>query len=164
MKAKLRKLEKRDANYMLEWMQDDDLIKYLKKDFKNMSIDDCERFIQNAKDMKAEIHRAIVDENNIYMGTVSLKHIKNGCAEFAIVVRKEAMGTGFSQYAIKQIIQEGFEKEDIKKIYWCVDPKNERARRFYKKCGYHEQAKIYDDAILKCVNEYYGLLWMQRSS
>ena len=42
MKAKLRKLEKRDANYMLEWMQDDDLIKYLKKDFKNMSIDDCE--------------------------------------------------------------------------------------------------------------------------
>lgn len=79
----MRKLEKRDANYMLEWMQDDDLIKYLKKDFKNMSIDDCERFIQNAKDMKAEIHRAIVDENNIYMGTVSLKHIKNGCAEIA---------------------------------------------------------------------------------
>ena len=42
------------------------------------------------------------------MGTVSLKHIKNNTAEFAIAIRKIAMGYGFASYAMNEIIQYGF--------------------------------------------------------
>lgn len=37
------------------------------------------------------------------MGTVSLKKIQNGVAEFGIVVRKQAMGKGYSKYGMDEI-------------------------------------------------------------
>lgn len=41
-------------------------------------------------DTRKNLHLAIVDENDEYMGTVSLKNIEEDKAEFAITVRKNA--------------------------------------------------------------------------
>ena len=72
------------------------------------------------------------------MGTVSLKHInqEKKTAEFAITVRKIAMGNGFSGFGIKEILRIGLEELGLTKIYWCVARINERAVRFYDKNGY----------------------------
>ena len=70
------------------------------------------------------------------MGTVSLKNIENDAAEFAITVRKNAMGKGFSKYAMSEIIRIGLEELNLKSIYWCVSPENKRAVKFYDKNGY----------------------------
>ena len=82
------------------------------------------------------LHLAVVDDNNTYMGTVSLKNIENDAAEFAITVRKNAMGKGFSKYAMSEIIRIGLEELNLKSIYWCVSPENKRAVKFYDKNGY----------------------------
>ena len=96
-------LEKRDAPYMLEWMHDANVVEHLKNDFSSLTIADCERFILNSTNDDEDIHFAIVDEADEYLGTISLKHIYDKNAEFAIVIRKIAMGKGVSQEAMKKI-------------------------------------------------------------
>ena len=133
---KLRKLEIKDAPLMLEWMHDDSVVHDLRTDFLAKTLENCESFILTAQDTKLDLHLAIVDDNDEYMGTVSLKHIVDDSAEFGITVRKCAMGKGYSDFGMTEIIRLGKQERGIKKIYWCVDPINLRAVRFYDKHGY----------------------------
>ena len=123
---------------MLEWMHDTDITQDLKSDFSAKTLEDCVRFIKQSANDKDNLHLAIAGDMDEYMGTVSLKHINkfSGTAEFAITVRKNAMGKGYSQYGMKEIIRIGFEEVKLKKIIWCVSTNNKRAVRFYEKMGY----------------------------
>lgn len=143
---KLRKLEVKDAPLMLEWMHDKLVVKNLKANFEKKTIEDCRKFILAAEDSTHDLHLAIVDDNDIYMGTVSLKHIKDNLAEFAITVRRKAMGQGFSEYGMSEIIRIGLEEMGLNQIYWCVCPDNYRALHFYNKNGYH-QFELIDEHI-----------------
>lgn len=134
---KLRKLKVKDAPLMLEWMHDLSVVEYLQTDFKNKTIEDCKKFIELSKNTSDEVHLAVVNDNDDYMGTVSLKNITSINSEFAITIRKSAMGKGYSEYAMKEIFNIGFNKIGLKEIYWCVDKINSRARRFYDKNAYN---------------------------
>ena len=158
---KLRKLESKDAELMLEWMHDEDVVKDLKNDFLHMTIENCKSFIESSQNEEKNIHYAIVDENDEYLGTVSLKNVNrtNSCAEFAITIRKKAMGTGSSSFAIKEIIRLAFEKYSLNKVYWYVDKKNCRAIKFYDKNGY-DRVKFSDiENILNDEEDNENYLW-----
>lgn len=123
---------------MLEWMHDPDVTKWMNADFASKTMEDCLRFIENSE-TETEIHRAIADrETGEYMGTVSLKHIdrEKSMAEFAITIRKIAMGKGYSRDAMAEIIQYGMTEMRLDTIYWYVNSANRRALRFYDKNGY----------------------------
>lgn len=132
----LRKLELKDAPLMLEWMHDKGVVEDLRTNFLTKTIDDCENFIKGSWNDKDNWNVAIVDEEDIYMGTVSLKNIKETSAEFGITIRSCAMGKGYSIWAMKEVLRIGFEERKIQKIYWCVSPDNKRAVRFYDKNGF----------------------------
>lgn len=144
---KIRKLEIKDAPLMLEWMHSDDVIENLQADFKSKTIDDCKNFIRFAQETSEDLHLAIVDEDDEYMGTVSLKHITDQNAEFAITIRNKAMGKGFSKYGMREIIKYGLEKYNLDQVYWCVSPVNKRAVRFYDKNEY-KRISLEDDCFL----------------
>ena len=93
---KLRKLDLRDAPLMLEWMHDPCVVQHMKASFRSKSIEDCESFIVQARNSSDSLHLAVTDDLDTYMGTVSLKHVRDGSAEFGITVRSFAMGKGFS--------------------------------------------------------------------
>lgn len=133
---RLRKLEKTDAPLMLEWMHNPSVVKNMQADFAHKTLSDCENFIAHSEADGQNIHLAIVDDADIYMGTVSLKNIENGEAEFAITVRECAMGKGYSKYGMAEILRMGLEDLNLKRIYWCVAPENERAVKFYDKNGF----------------------------
>ena len=135
---RLRNLELKDAPFMLEWMHDESVVENLQANFAAKTLSDCENFIRSCADSTENLHMAIVDDNDEYMGTVSLKHIdrNRGDAEFAITIRSCAMGKGISAYGMRQIIRVGLEEMGLKKVYWCVSPDNKRAVRFYDKNGY----------------------------
>lgn len=132
---RLRKLEQKDAEYMLEWMHDADVVKWLQADFASKTIEDCEAFIKNSRNNEESLNLAIVDDEDEYMGTVSLKHIDRSekTAEFAITIRKKAMGAGISKYGMEEILRIGLEELGLDAIYWCVSIENQRAIRFYNK-------------------------------
>ena len=154
----LRKLADKDALFMLEWMHDVEVIKYMRTDFLDKSLEDCKKFIAAAQDSSHSLHLAIVDKNDDYLGTVSLKNIINGCAEFGIVVRRCAMGKGYSRQAMERIISEGFTKHGLRLIYWCVNPENARAIRFYEKNGY-ERCDVVSSACGYSIEEMEHFAW-----
>ena len=141
---KIRKLMEKDAELMLEWMHDESVVEYMGANFASKTIDDCKNFIMSNQATDKDLNLAIVDDDDTYMGTVSLKHINKSesVAEFAITVRKSAMGKGYSAYGMKEIIRIGLEELDIKKIYWCVAGINTRAVKFYDKNGYTRTTDI----------------------
>lgn len=143
---RLRKLEQKDAKYMLEWMHDKSVVHHLNANFAAKGIDDCRKFIEASRNCNADLNMAIVDDDDIYMGTVSLKHIdiQEKTAEFAITIRKSAMGKGYSGYGMKEILRIGFEQLGLDSIVWCVSIENKRAIRFYDKNGYHRIENIPD--------------------
>lgn len=128
----LRKLKSSDAPFMLEWMHDINVVNNLRGEFINKTIEDTKEFIDTSCYDNNNLHMAICSDDDEYMGTVSLKNIDKNSAEFAIAIRSRAMGKGYSIYAMNEIIKIG-RRKGIEKIYWCVDPSNVRAVRFYDK-------------------------------
>lgn len=156
----LRKLELKDAPLMLEWMHDDTITHNLSTDFASKGLNDCEGFIVASADTSINLHMAIASDIDEYMGTVSLKHIATEArnAEFAITVRKSAMGRGYSWYGMTEIIRIAFEELGLNCVYWCVSEKNERAFHFYNKHGFHEMLDISEEILDRyCGVE--GLKW-----
>lgn len=155
---KLRKLNIKDAPFMLEWMHDIEVVKDLQTNFMQKTLEDCQHFIETSQADTSDLHLAVVDDMDTYMGTVSLKHIEDGSAEFAITVRRIAMGRGFSKYAMLEIIRRGLEELNLEQIYWCVAPENRRAVRFYDKNGYmrigYEKLKIQGEYTLQQLQHY----------
>ncbi len=141
---RLRDLELKDAPLMLEWMHDESVVEKLRGNFREKTIGDCENFINASRNKEKDIHLAIVNDENEYMGTVSLKSIDraNNSAEFAITVRKAAMGRGYSWYGMEEIIRLAFEEYGLESVYWCVSRENDRAVRFYDKHNFHEALDI----------------------
>lgn len=150
---RLRELELKDAPLMLEWMHDTNVVEKLKGRFLEKTITDCNNFIISSTDKTNNIHLAIVSDEDEYMGTVSLKNIKDGCAEFGIAVRKSAMGRGYSWWGMEEIIRLAFEKYGLESVYWCVSRENERAVRFYDKHNFHEALDIPKEIL----NNYEGM-------
>ena len=133
---KLRTLKLEDANRMLEWMHNDDIVSNLGKNFKSYTLHDCKDFISHSQTDNSNLHLAITDDTDNYMGTVSLKHIVDNTAEFAIVLHPNAIGLGYARFAIRKILLIGFNKLNLKEIYWNVLKSNIRAIKCYNKNVY----------------------------
>lgn len=134
---------------MLSWMHDKNIVENLKGDFASKTIDDCEEFIRSSWLDEINIHYAIASDEDEYMGTVSLKHIKNYSAEFAITIRSEAMTKGYSWFGMETILEKAFSEHDLESVYWCVSRKNKRAIRFYEKHNFKEALDIPEEIRLR---------------
>ena len=142
---RLRQLEMKDAPFMLQWMHDSGVVENLRGNFATKNLDDCERFIRESIS-DTNVHLAIVSDEDEYMGTVSLKNIEDKTAEFAITVRSEAMGRGYSWFGMKEILEKAFQEYGLNRVYWCVSRSNQRAIRFYDKHNFREGVDIPETA------------------
>lgn len=141
----LRKLELKDAERMYEWMHDENVVRGLQENvFQKKTIEDCIYFIEASKIDEKNFHRAIVDANGIYQGTVSLKNINLEFkdAEFAIVLRSDAQGKGYAKQAMKAIMDIAFYELGLDEVYWNVLIDNERAVSLYEKMGYEKMVDV----------------------
>lgn len=155
----LRRLKLEDAPLMLEWMKDPDIYSTMQYNPDNISLESVEAFIRHSQEDEQSLHLAIVSENDEYQGTVSLKNIdrKNKNAEFAIAVRKSAMGRGISKQAFGKILRIAFEELNLNKVYLYVRTDNVRAIKFYEKCKLREEGCFLQHM---CVREkYYDVKW-----
>lgn len=135
---KLRPLEIKDAYGMLSWMHDDSINCYFATDFKNFFYEKVLGFIEKSQEDKSCLHFACVNEQDKYLGTVSLKNIDETAknAEYAISFCKLAQGTGAALFASKEILRIAFDELKLERVYLNVITENERANAFYKKFGF----------------------------
>lgn len=154
----LRRLEEKDAPLMLEWMLDNTINCNFQYPFAEMTIEKVKAFIAGSY-KEEDRHFAITDENDEYLGTISLKNIsqKNKNAEYAIVTRKKAHGTGIAAKATEELLSYAFGELGLHKIYLNVLEENIRARKLYEKCGFVQEG-ISKDAVM-IGNRYKTLVW-----
>ena len=138
----LRRLEAKDAPYMLEWMHDKAVVEHLHADFSSKRLSDAEAFIQKSWAVSNHLHLAITSNEDEYIGTVSLKYIDDETAEFAITIRSIAMGKGYSWFGMSHILEKAFNELHLKCVYWCVSRNNRRAICFYEKHHFKEAVSV----------------------
>lgn len=155
----LRKLEEKDAPHMLEWMHDETINCFFRFDAANMTYEKALDYIVKANEAEDELHFAIVDEADEYMGTISLKNIDkiNRKAEYAISTRSCAHGKGVAMKATEEILGIAFKELELNKVYLNVLSVNERAVRFYEKAGFSYEGEFVQDILIR--NEFYNLKW-----
>lgn len=134
----LRELRVSDAEYMCEYLKDKEIATsflYTRYPFEKENFIE---FIKNSWKNKTDIHYAISDEHDNYIGTISLKNINyiDRHAEYAIVTRKEYWGKEYAKQATDLILDYGFKRLNLHKIYLNVLSSNIRANRFYEKYGF----------------------------
>jgi RimJ/RimL family protein N-acetyltransferase len=158
---KLRKLQYKDAPFMLEWMKDNKVNQFFRFDPEQVTMESVIDFIKGSQSIADSYHFAIVDENDNYLGTVSLKNVdiisNNG--EFAITLRTCAQGRGAGRYATEQILSFAFKQLDLERVYLNVLSDNESAISFYKKIGFIYEGEFYHHIILR--GKYRSLMWFR---
>ena len=155
----IRDLKLKDAKYMYEWMQDPEITKHFRTDFSNMNIDKINKFIINSNNDQINKHFAIVDENDEYLGTISLKDIdyQNKCGEYAICLRKKAMGKCIATKATLALFDFAFNKLDLHRVFLNVYSENVRANKFYLKVGFEYEGCTKDCLYIN--NQFKSLNW-----
>ncbi len=166
--VKLRELKEKDAPLMLEWMCDPDIQKGLKKNLLNSKLEDALKFIIQSPIPKniitgSNIHYAIADYNDEYLGTISLKNvdIDNKSAEYAIIVRKELHGTGVSYEATDLLLDKAFTEFGFHRVYLSVYSNNEAAIKLYERCGFKYEGEFREHFLIdgKYINwKWYSIL------
>ena len=160
----LRNLEEKDASLMLEWMHDPSIACFFRFDAMSMTEEKCIEYIRAANSDEKSKHFAIADENDEYLGTISLKNIDHNKkeAEYAISTRKKAHGTGAAMTATKEILRIAFEELGLKRVYLNVLAENKRANAFYSKVGFVLESNSTNNSIeifdtIKKLNWYYTI-------
>ena len=135
---RLRQLDLKDAELMLEWMKDKEITQFFKIESDTVTLDSVKDFILSSSLCEKNKHYAIVDNKDIYLGTISLKNIdtKNGNAEYAIALRKCAIGTEVAKQATVNILNKSFDQFKLHRVYLNVIADNVRAIKFYEKMGF----------------------------
>lgn len=143
---RLRNLDVKDIPYQLDWMQDEEVNSFFQIDFKLKTYEDVLEFVQTGTNQH-NIHKAIVNDEDIYLGTISLKNInyKEKKAEYAIVIRKEFWGLGVASFATSEIINIS-KQLGLKKIYLTVLENNLNAIKLYEKFGFKRNSS-YDNIV-----------------
>lgn len=158
----LRPLKMKDADGMFEWMKDEETQRCFQYPMGEKTKEDAIDFIINAKTGLEDgnsIHFAVADEQDEYLGTVSLKHYssRDKNAEFAISLRPGSRGKGIGEEAIRKMLRLAFEEWEMEKVYLNVLPDNIRAVRLYERCGFLCEGEFYRHLYLH--GKYQNVRW-----
>ena len=158
----LRKLNMNDAKGMLEWMHDPDIQRGFQTDMSAKTLEDVSAFIEGAEYALSDgssMHFAIANEQEEYLGTISLKDIslRDRRAEYAISLRKCAQGKGVGYEATQLLLHYAFCTLDLNKIFLNVLSDNLPAIHLYQKCGFQYEGEFSNHFFLRGC--YHSLKW-----
>lgn len=133
----LRPLQIKDAARMVEMMHDALTTRYLQIGGPDYTEATALGFIESTRDESRHLHRAVVDENDVYQGSVSLKNLDMDKkeAEYAISMHPDAQGKGAAKAASAGILELA-KAMGLTRVYLNVLAENQRANRFYQKFGF----------------------------
>ena len=164
MKIKLRELKTEDALLMLEWMHDRDIQECFKKNMLRTTLEQAVKFCEDAIIPQEihfgdSLHFAICNEDDEYLGTISLKNIDTDSqtAEYAIVTRKKAHGHGVGFKATGILLKKAFTEYGLHRVYLSVLADNINAIRMYERCGFKLEGDFRDH--IKRRDEYINWKW-----
>ncbi len=147
-KIHLRALIEKDIEGIMEWINDNEINRFFSFDPKKITVEKEKEFIKNSQ-TDTTIHLCIADENDDYLGTISLKNIDANSAEYSIVTRRKAFGKGIGFNATISILDKAFNELGLKKVYLNVLENNIRAKKLYKRVGFKPYDGLYSSVEIR---------------
>jgi len=131
-----RRLQLKDAEKMLEWMHDPEISYKYKTNFADYTLKDAQDFIQHSFSEDYQ-HFAVVDAQDEYIGTISLKNISkyNNNAELTSAFRSCA-GKETYESAVSSMIQYGFDQLQLDEIYVRIFEDHTSLIDYYVRLGF----------------------------
>lgn len=149
----LREFKKEDASQFYLLNKDPELIKYT-GDPSFSSVKEAELFIHNYsayKDFGYGRWAVCLKESDTFIGFCGLKHHpKEDNTEVGFRFFKQQWNKGFATESAQAVINHGFNKLNLTKIYAHAHVKNISSQRVIEKCGLHFVKNItHDDMPIK---------------
>lgn len=145
----LRPLSLKDAPRFCQWLADDEVTKFLAHYYESgpPTLKNERNWIIKAKKDKNKINFAVDTVDGKHIGSISLFHLDQYSkkAEFGIMIGdKKYWGQGYGTEAGRLIVDYGFRKLKLHRIYLTYIAYNDRAGKSYKKIGFKKEGQIRD--------------------
>ena len=156
---KIRPLMPKDVDGILSWMKDPEINRFFRMDAEGATKESVLNFVNASQNQENNIHLAVTDDDDNYLGTVSLKNIdkEEQSAEYAISMCKLSHRTGAAKFATEKILELGFEALGLHRIYLNVLSENLRANKFYQKCNFIYEGEFKEAILIR--GEFKDLKW-----
>ena len=139
----LRALEKNDLNRIQEWLSDKDFTQLLFQGDIPKNLEKIKQDFVDNVDTKKDIIFAIVEkENNEHIGWAGLYEInwlsRNAELRF-FIGKKELWNKGFASETVSVLIDYGFDKLNLHRLYGGANLENIGSVSVFKKLGFSEE-------------------------
>ena len=146
---------------MYRLFQDKNVVDFIYGEYANISMDEVKSIIQNKIENSHEIHKVILNDENEFVGIVSLTNINKTeeTAELLICVNSDFFTKGYAWYGVCEILKYAFNFLNLRGIYWCVSNCNSRALQFFNKHGFNTADEDIPDEIKNRHLNEHDLTW-----
>lgn len=163
----LRPLKMSDVPRFIKWLQDPTVNKFTLR--RKVGLKEERKWIHGLKKDKNNLTFAIDTKNGIHIGSINLYLVKlDNNAIFDIFIGdKNYWDKGYGTNASKVIIDYGFRKLNLHKIFLDVYEYNKRAIRLYKKLGFKIEGaqrenilyngKFYDKILMGILKKWWDI-------
>jgi len=145
--VRLRALEPEDLPDYHRWLNDPEVVRYLKL-YAPLSMPDEEAWYQEVRDDSSQMVFAIESEAGQHIGNLSLMDLnwKDRSAELGIVIGdKSQWGKGYAQDATRTLLALAFGEMNLNRVYLRVFAEHEAAINAYRKCGFVEEGRLREE-------------------
>jgi RimJ/RimL family protein N-acetyltransferase len=171
----LRELDEADAPAVNAWESDAEVVRYQSTDV--ASLDDTLAYIRRARLDSAMRPRLLHElgaerrDDGALLGRVGMgvRRPEHREAEIWFVFRRDLWGQGYAGEAVEALLDLGFGRLGMHRIYGDCDPRNLRSARLMEKMGMQREAHLRENWWLKgewCDSWIYSILeaeWASRS-
>lgn len=157
MQVFIRRFRKSDIPLKVKWVNNPSNNAYLHYDIP-IEVEKTERWFENNMG-RTDRYDGLIEAGGIPVGLIGLLHIdqKNGKAEYYILIGDTVFkGKGIAKEASCQILNYGFYKLGLNRIYLYTETENESAQRLFEKLGFVKEGCLKNDILShgKYVNRY----------
>ena len=98
---------------------------------------------------KAVLFSMIEKESGAFIGNIELMDVHDAVGELGIAITAEKQDLGYGTEAIPAVLDYGFARCGLERIFLKVYPHNLRAIRVYEKCGFREYDRTEEDVFME---------------
>lgn len=151
-KVRLREFRREDATAIREWINNENINRYLGFWLAPQSAQETEAYVerqltrQDSPPREIQFVIALKDDPDLrYIGSIGLHAIdyRNRNCELGIVIgREDLLGQGLGTDAIVTLLDYAFDFLNLHRVELVHHDYNERGHRCYLKCGFKEEGRL----------------------
>ena len=134
-------VSERLAQDYLVMVNDDNDAKWFSRVHEPFTEADEVAWVQASLAEKKPVFSMIEKASGEFIGNIELMDVHDGVGELGIHITAAKQDKGYGTEAVSALIEYGFERLGLKRIFLRTNPHNARAIRVYEKCGFREYGR-----------------------